>query len=110
MAIEYIAKDGCGCGVVVHSFLFNSLGPVQSEKRSASLRASSALPHAASFLLCLLLPPLLLPPDFFLLLLSALHFFKEEHILSMSLCWHRSGLCSVQNVHASFLGLVECPS
>ena len=105
VAIEYTAKDGCGCGVVVRSFLFNSLGPVQSEKRSASHRASPALPHAASFLLCLLLPP-----DFLLLLLSALRFFKEAHILSMSRCWHRSGLCSVQNVHASFLGLVECPS
>ena len=56
----------------------------------------------AFILLCLILPP-----DCLLLLLSALHFFKKAHTLSVSHCWHRSGLRSVQNVHASFLGLVE---
>ena len=48
--------------------------------------------------------------DFLRLLLLILHRLRNAHTLSMSCCWHRSGLHSVQNVLASFLGLVEPPS
>lgn len=58
---------------------FNSLGPVQSEKRSASPCPSPALPQAACFLLCLLLPP-----DFLLLLLSAVRSFQKAHTHCLS--------------------------
>ena len=75
------------------------------EKRSASHPPSPMLLHAAFFLLCLLLPP-----DVLFILLTALHLFMKEHTLSVSPCWYRSGLPSVQKAHDCFLGLVETPS
>lgn len=78
-------------GVVLwfRSFLCNSLGPVQSERRSAAHRPCPVLLLAAFLPLCLLLPP-----DYLLLLFFAFRLLKKAHSLHVPLmAQHRASFC-----------------